>query len=235
LVIGGKLNIIREKDQSVLEESVAKRIVESAQKGIARQGSFNVALSGGSSPVGIYTLLATKYYDAIEWSKVSIFWVDDRYVEFSAPESNFGAFIQLFPENFSQSVKLFPMYQKGLNYRDAASLYESKIMAHFKSSFPKFDLVILGVGPDGHTASLFPNTPILDEARRLVKENDAPDYAPIKERVSFTYSLINDAKEIFTLLTGETKRAVLESLQGNLGQYPIERVKKENMCFFTNL
>jgi len=235
LVVGGSVKIIRDKNKNTLEQNVAKYIVESANKSISKQGCFNIAISGGSSPIGVYKLLATEYYDAIEWSKVSIFWVDDRYVEYSEKESNFGEFQKLFPESFFNEAHLFPMYQKGLNYPDAASLYESKIMAHFKSSIPKFDLILLGVGPDGHTASLFPGTPLLDEEVRLVKENTAPEYAPVKERISFTYSLINDAQEIITLLTGESKRGVLESLLENRGEFPIERVNKDRMLLFTDL
>lgn len=229
------MELIKEQNRETLEKKIAEEIVNISKKSIEQSGQFNMAVSGGSSPLGVYRLLATEFRECMDWKNVSIFWVDDRYVPFDAPESNFGQFIKMFDERVLSQVKLFPMYQDKMDYKSAASFYESKIMAHFKSSIPKFDLVILGVGTDGHTASLFPNAPILSEITRLVKDVEAPDYAPIKERVSFTYSLINDAKLIITLLTGEAKKDVFASFQNSKHQYPIEFIKKEKMILCTDL
>ncbi|MCX5774695.1 MAG: 6-phosphogluconolactonase [Fusobacteria bacterium] len=229
------MEYIFEKESSVLELKVAKKIIELAKSAIKEKGHFNMALSGGTSPLGAYKLLAEEPTKCLEWEKINIFWVDERYVAVDEKESNYGQFIQLFSKEILEKMKLFPMYQKGLNCRDAASFYESKMMEHFKSSFPKFDLIILGVGADGHTASLFPGTPLLEEIIRLVKENEAPNYAPVKERISFTYSLINDAKCIMTMLTGESKRAVYESFMSGEKTYPIELVKTEEMILCSDL
>ncbi|MEO6254524.1 MAG: 6-phosphogluconolactonase [Ferruginibacter sp.] len=183
-------------------------------KNMARHGKFIVALSGGSTPKKMYQLLATAPFSKnINWKKVFIFFSDERYVPHSDTESNFNMASAALLDHVSIPRKnIFAIPTGSTPAKDAAS-YEKGIKKITGSKKPAFHLVLLGMGADGHTASLFPHHEILQEKKRLVKEVFLKD----KEiyRISFTLPLINRAKQILLLVAGKEKTAVLKKVSAN--------------------
>lgn len=195
-------------------EEFERRALRKAESG----GDFIVALSGGSTPKRLYALLAEPpYADTIPWERVQLFWGDERPVAPEHPESNYGAArgallsrVPIPPGN----VHRIPAEQP--DPETAASSYEATLRSFFEFGpdvLPRFDLILLGMGADGHTASLFPGSEALREERRLVV---APWVEAVgSHRVSLTCPVLNNAACIVFLVTGaekaETLRRVLES------------------------
>ncbi len=177
--------------------------VHSAQRAIQQRGRFAVALSGGSTPKAIYELLALKA--RLDFSKVWLFWSDERSVPPDHPDSNYrlameSAFSKL-PIPQSQIFRMHAEKQIEKNALD----YEEKIRYHLGKNL--FDLVMLGVGEDGHTASLFPNTKALEVKDRLVIEN----YIPEKKswRMTLTFSCINQSQHSAIYAIGQNKQLIV--------------------------
>jgi 6-phosphogluconolactonase len=196
-------------------------------RSVARHDKFTVALSGGNTPKRLFELLATPIFSQnINWKKVFIFFSDERYVPHSNTESNFNMAAQALLNHIPIPRKnIFTVPVSSTPVKDAAT-YEvavKKITADTKFAF---DLVLLGMGADGHTASLFPGTDIIQEKRRLVKE------VFIKEkniyRISFTFSLINKAKQVLLLVNSKEKEVMLKRIAANLSTkkpLPVQLVK----------
>lgn len=203
--------IIRENIEELIRLN-ADLFVETANQEIAAKGSFTVALSGGSSPKKMFELLASDYKSATDWSKVYFFFGDERYVPADSPESNFlmakNAFLDILniPEEniFAVDTTVDP---------ESAALEYAKCICIFFDDEPVFDLILLGLGDNSHTASLFPHTPILFIDEELVKEVYLEDQQVY--RISMTAPLINKAKKIAFLAFGEAKaEAVKQVIQG---------------------
>ena len=195
----------------LLFKAAADLILQLYEKAVSEKGRFMIALSGGNTPKKLYELLAAvPYAKKINWKNVYVFWSDERCVSISDEENNSHmASLALLNNVPIPKENIFPV---PVNFEPskAASSYEQLIKTFFKEKQPHFDLVLLGTGADGHTASLFPNTDILDEKKALVKQ------VYLKEknmyRVSFTLPLINDAKHILFLVTGKEKSAILKKI-----------------------
>ena len=194
--------------------SLAVYFIDAANRSIEEHGVFTVALSGGSSPQKFYSLLASATYkDKLNWEKVFFFFGDERYVPATSPDSNYRMAKEVLfePLNIDAS-KIFPV-DTSLPQGDAASKYMVDINKHFKGKQPRFDLVLLGLGDNSHTASLFPHTDILNEQDATIKAvylNDQKVY-----RISFTAPLINLANRVAFLVYGEAKSgAVYNILKG---------------------
>jgi len=185
---------------------------EASDMAIRHAGRFAVALSGGKTPSPLYNSLVAHGAD-LPWNKTHIFLVDERFVPHNDPDSNFGMIKNDFLEKIDiPNANIHPIYFNGTAL-DAASKYEEGIRIFFKledDQTPQFDLIILGVGEDGHTASLFPNHEALSEKRRLVCTVVSRGLK--NERVSLTLPIINNAKTIIFLVTGSGKAHIIREM-----------------------
>ncbi|TDP02211.1 6-phosphogluconolactonase [Flavobacterium sp. 245] len=201
--------------------------VEAAQKAIAEKGKFTAVLTGGSSPAGIYKLLASDVYKTkIDWSKVFIFWGDERWVPLNDDLSNAKmSYSTLLSHVPIPQENIFEMYKDGVTPEDYAVEYEKSIKTVLGEE-GKFDLILLGMGDDGHTASLFPGEAVLEEQNKWV---DAYYLAPQKmHRITLTAPLINKAEKIVVVAFGEKKiNALKEVTTGacNPTLYPMQLIK----------
>ena len=187
---------------------------------IAKDASFTIVAAGGSTPRVLYELLANKDWD---WSKVHVFWGDERYVPVTDPQSNEGMTRAAWLDRVSipaENIHAIPTDDD--DPAIAAAKYEQHIQEFFgvqAGEIPQFDLVLLGMGDDGHTASLFPHTPALKVSDRLVTVGEK-DGQP---RITMTVPLINQAKEIVFMIEGAAKAKALTAVlapKGDVNQYP---------------
>lgn len=217
------------KDPDTLLLALADFVVERASLSIKASGRFNVALSGGSSPRRLYELLASEdYRGRIDWSKVYFFFGDERYVPADHSNSNFlMAKKALFtPLNIS-SDSIFAV-NTSMSPSESAIDYEERMQKHFKGNKCRFDLILLGLGDNSHTASLFPHTSVLHEKDALVKEVYVQEVSMY--RITFTARLINDANCIAFLVYGSSKsEALVHVLKDpiNIEMYPAQLIKPE--------
>lgn len=204
--------------------AAATLFVNTAKQAIAEKGKFTVALTGGSSPIALHKLLASEEYQKlVDWTKVFVFWGDERWVPFDDDRSNTKmAFETLLDHVSIPKENIFPMYAAEKSAIDYAVDYESAIRTHVGED-GVFDLILLGMGDDGHTASLFPHTAVLLEEKKWV---DAYYLTPQSMfRITLTAPLINRAKNIVVLTFGEKKaNALYEVLEGepNPQEYPTQ-------------
>ncbi|MBC7536016.1 MAG: 6-phosphogluconolactonase [Ferruginibacter sp.] len=215
------------KDAETVCIAAADYIVELSKKTISKKGKFTIALSGGNTPRKLYELLAQPAYSSLlEWKNIFVFWGDERYVPLSDENNNshmaFAALLNNIPipaENiFTVPVNFGP--------ERAAISYEQTLLTFFKESIPAFDLILLGIGTNGHTASLFPFTPILKEKKQLVKEIFIEELGMY--RISFTATLINQAHHILFLVTGKEKAAIIQTIFSGVKEgekYPVLLIK----------
>ncbi len=195
-------------DISSLEEAAAREIVRTVRNAVSRRGVCHVALAGGATPRGVYARLSEEpHRGRIDWSKTRLFWGDERCVPPDEAESNYRiaheALLSKVPLN-EGSVHRIPVE---LGPERAAAAYEEKIRAVVGGAAPRFDLILLGMGADGHTASLFPNTPALRQEPRLVAPTVAPK--PPRRRVTLTLRAINAARKVLFLVAGGEKARTL--------------------------
>lgn len=194
-----------------------------AQDAIAKRGCFAVALSGGSTPKALYNaLLHSSLVTSIDWRKAFVFWGDERAVAPDDPESNWAMAMQFFGKEPLSFAKKFRMEADTKDLDHAARKYEEHLAL---CPDRRLDLVYLGMGDDGHVASLFPGTEALKETERLV----VPNFVPAKGgwRMTFTYPCINRAREVLILVFGQKKSTTLhEVLKGAKERYPITRVAR---------
>lgn len=231
------MNITVFDDLEKLYTKAAEAFVDLSKKSIQKNDRFVVALSGGSSPKAIFRLLATpEYAGKIEWNKVYFFWVDERWVPLNDDKSNFRmtdeALLSLVPVNKNH---VFPMYAEGILPEDYAKNYEEQIRSVLGDE-GVFDFILLGMGDDGHTASLFPGEAVLNEKEKWVSAY----YLKPQEmfRITLTAPLINKAGNILVVAFGESKKHALnEVLNGeyNPALYPMQLIeKKDGFEFFTD-
>lgn len=201
----------------------------SVEKAVAKRGIARVAISGGTTPKVTFKLLADPsgpFLNTIPWDKLQLFWVDERCVGPDDPESNYGVARELLLSKVPiPGTNVFRM-EGELDPEQAAARYESTLRNVMKlegAETPAFDLVTLGMGPDGHTASLFPNTAGLDEMGRLVIANHVPQKDTW--RVSLTWPVINHAAEVAFEIDGDGKAGVLAEVL--TGPRDIERLPSQ--------
>jgi 6-phosphogluconolactonase len=204
-----------------LSRAAAGWFVQWAHDAITCSGRFTVALAGGSTPKRLYQLLAdSPYRQQIDWPKLEIFWNDERAVPPDHPESNYkmawDALLSRVPVAWS---RVHRMPGETADADRAAINYQHDIAAAFAvspdRSPPSLDLVLLGIGEDGHTASLFPYTEALQEDRRWVVANHVPQRSMY--RLTMTLPILNQARQVVFLVTGGGKAAILnEILEGPL-------------------
>ena len=199
------------QNTDLLFSAAATLIMQLYENATVAKGNFTIALSGGNTPKKLFELLATPVFSKkINWKNVFVFWSDERYVPISDEDNNSHmASVALLNNVPIPKENIFPV---PVNFKpaEAASMYQQMIINLFKSREPRFDLVMLGIGDDGHTASLFPGTEILQEEKALVKEVFVEEKNTY--RISFTIPLINNSHNILFLVAGKEKAPVIRKV-----------------------
>ena len=214
-------------DLEKLSQYAAKLFAQQAAKSISERGQFLVALNGGNTPMRLFQLLATDYRDKIDWSKTHIFWGDERSVLPDDPGSSFGQARELLLSHAPIPASNIHRIKGELGPAEASKEY-SVTLKNFGSpplDWPRFDLVYLGMGEDGHTASLFPGSPV------NMSEPTIPVTAHYQDRpanrVSLTPIVFNTARKVAFMATGEKKAITLAevlSARYNPEYYPAQRI-----------
>lgn len=208
----------------------AERWAQLAAEAVATRGQFNVALSGGSTPRPLYERLASSpYREALPWQQTYVFWGDERRVPPGHPDSNYRmAHEALLAHINLASTHVFRMDGEDLA-GSAARAYATTLERHFRLArreWPRFDLMLLGLGDDAHTASIFPGTRAVSEASSMTLVYTVPKLGA--ERMTLTLPVINAARHIVFLVAGARKADALSSvLQGTYmpSTYPAQAVK----------
>ena len=201
-------------DAATVADDAARRFVALAQAAIAERGRFTVALSGGSTPRALHgRLAAPPLSSALDWERVFVYWGDERMVPPDDADSSYRmARDTLLAHVPIPAANIVPAPTVGGTPADAARAYAETLVAQFGQDLPQFDLILLGIGPDGHTASLFPGQPepVAPGDDLVIAVRNSPKPPP--ERVSFTYRLINAARTVLFLITGADKAAALDAI-----------------------
>ncbi len=214
-------------DKAALVASATDLIAAQLQAAIAERGTATLALAGGSTPKPIYERLASR---DLPWSQLHVFWGDERYVPADHPDSNQRMARQAWLERVPiPAANLHPMPTGAGSPAADAAQYEAELRAHFQTgaeAIPTFDTILLGMGDDGHTASLFPHTKALAVRDRLVTVGNK-DGEP---RLSFAVPLINQARAVIFLVAGANKQTALQAVlaeQGDAQQYPSRLIQPQ--------
>ncbi len=220
-----------------LNRAAADFFLISAKTAVTRQGAFHVALAGGSTPQALYELLATpEYAEIVPWEKVHIYFGDERSVPPDHDESNYrmacDALLRHVPIPESQIHRIKAELSDA---HSAADDYSQLLGEHLPSGVDgqvEFDLILLGIGPDGHTASLFPKTDILHEHKALVSAVYVEDKATW--RVSLTFPVLNQARQLLFLVAGDSKAKIISEVLGdaiNEAVYPVQQIKNKQQLW----
>ncbi|MDT3405349.1 6-phosphogluconolactonase [Mucilaginibacter terrae] len=213
-----------------ISATAAQLFIDIAQKAVSERGRFTVALTGGTSPDALYTLLSSPAFkDKVDWAHTFIFWGDERWVPLTDDKSNAKMAHRTLLSNVPiPESQIFYMWADGKSPEEFAQEYEQQVRQVLGDAL-SFDLVLLGMGGEGHTASLFPYEPVLKEKDKLVYAYFLASQDMF--RVTLTAPLINKAQNIVVMLLGESKAAALhEVLEGehNPELYPAQLLNPEN-------
>ncbi len=203
-------------DAAAMALASAQLFAERVEHAVAQRGVARVALSGGSTPQATFKLLADPagpFQATLPWDKLQLFWVDERCVAPDNPESNYGVCRDLLLSKVGIPAENIFRMEGELDPEEAASRYESTLRNTLKlegAESPAFDLVVLGMGPDGHTASLFPHTDAINEIGRLAVANHVPQKDTW--RITLTWPVINQGREVAFEMDGAGKAEMLEKV-----------------------
>jgi 6-phosphogluconolactonase len=212
------------QDDAALARLAADYFVEQGREALAKRGRFNAALSGGRGPQGLFRALASRPGD-LDWTKVTLYWVDERYVPFKDSDSNFGTACRLWLDGLKNGPRLRPMYREGVDVETAARDYAAQLRSELGPGTPVLDLCLLGMGPDGHTASLFPGQPSLSESSRLCLAVKHPSSG--QDRLTLTYPVLNASRNVAFIAQGAEKAGLIAQVLANhgLSDVPAARVR----------
>ncbi len=220
------MNLLVHEDAGRLAQAAARDFAAKAESAMGERGSFAVALAGGSTPKATYEILASDYADRLDWGRVHVFFGDERTVPPDHEDSNY----RMAREALLSRVPVGSVHRmRGeLPPAEAAAAYEEDLREFFGASEdpPSFDLILLGIGEDGHTASLFPQTSALEVHDRWVVAN--PVLKLETTRLTLTVPVINAARTVNFLVAGGGKaNALREILQGDADprEYPAKLVQ----------
>jgi 6-phosphogluconolactonase len=213
-----------------LFDAAAEEVVHSANQAVKERGKFTIALSGGSTPKSLFNLLATNARATLPWDRMYFFWGDERHVPPTDPDSNY----RMADETMLSKIpvpagNVFRIETENPSADAAADAYEKTLRKFFQlepEAVPRFDLILLGMGPDGHTASLFPGTAALQEKKRLVVANWVEKLKT--HRLSFTLPVLNAGRCVAFLVSGMDKATTLKTVLEEdvpAEQYPAKLVK----------
>jgi 6-phosphogluconolactonase len=213
-----------------LFEVAAEEVVRAATEAVAQRGRFTIALSGGSTPKNLFNLLATNARTVFPWDRTYFFWSDERHVPPTDPESNYRMAEEIMLSKIPVNAgNVFRIAAENPDAAAVAEAYEQTLRKFFQlqpGQVPVFDLILLGMGPDGHTASLFPNTAGLQEKTRLVIANWVDKLKA--NRLTMTLPVLNSAREVAFLASGTDKAQVLRTVleeDAPPEQYPAKLVR----------
>lgn len=196
-------------DKTALIQRSLDLVLDQMKAAIAERGRFTIALAGGSTPKPLYEAIATQ---DLPWKKFQVFWGDERYVPHEHPDSNAGMAYETWLEQVDMPARnVHPIHTDEADPAVAAQKHEQHLHQFFQTKpgqFPTLDLVLLGIGDDAHTASLFPHTDALKVRDRLVTVGNK-DGQP---RITFTVPLINQARCVLFLVSGASKQAALDAI-----------------------
>ena len=194
--------------------AAAEEVVRTANEAVAQRARFTIVLSGGSTPKSLYNLLATNARTALPWDRMFFFWGDERHVPPTDPDSNYGmADETLLSKIPVPAGNVFRIKAENPDAAAVAEAYEQTILKFFQlksGEVPNFDLILLGMGPDGHTASLFPGTTALQEKSHLVVANWVEKMKT--HRITLTLPVLNAARCVTFLVSGTDKASVLRAV-----------------------
>jgi 6-phosphogluconolactonase len=214
-------------DATSLARAAVEHFVTLAAEAIAARGRFAVALSGGSTPRATYSLLASDEFAArVDWPRVHVFWGDERCVPPGHPGSNFRLADEALLSHIPIPSDNIHRVRGELKPEVAAQAYVAELHVFFGAPWPRFDLVLLGVGNDGHAASLFPGSPALRETARPVVAVTAHYQDRPTQRVTLIPPAINAARQVLFLATGAAKAEIVQAvLEGPDGRYPAQLIR----------
>jgi len=222
-----------------LYDDLATALFTAAVEAVGRRGWFHLALSGGSTPEPFYIRLVTdpRYRD-LPWRQTHLWIVDERRVPEDDPRCNYRMIRETLIDHVPlRSRQCHPM---PVLANDAAERYEAELRRHVgaETDVPRLDFVLLGMGDDAHTASLFPHSPALQERERLIAINKGPHVTP-PDRVTMTYPLLNAARQLVALVTGAKKTATIQRVAAQLREHgpdpvalPITGIEPVRMAWF---
>lgn len=205
-------------DALALSHAAAYLIVAESNKAVAHKNYFTIALSGGSTPKILFELLAqAPYKNNIPWKKIIFAFGDERFVPHSSDESNYKMVRDVLLSHVPVPGKnILAVSTEKITPALSSLQYEKEIKKYISNKHP-FDLVLLGLGEEGHTASIFPKSPLLTENNRWVKEIWVEDKK--MNRISFTMPFINKAKNIAFLVSGQSKAAIVKKIFSKAGAH----------------
>ena len=222
------MRIIKKKNEkSLIREflQIFKREIDKKKKSKSR---LSFVLTGGSSPVNLYKKLAKSN---IDWSNIDLFWGDERFVSNKSKNSNFKMANDLFIKKVKINKRnLFYINTKTKDINQSSLEYQNKLKKYFKNKKIKFDICLLGMGNDGHVASIFPNTNILKK-KSIVSPVNRGDF----KRITIGLKVINNSKKIFLWLSKKSKTSIFKKLQLKGKKIPINNLNKKKLyCFLIN-
>ena len=202
-------------------QAALSTIVDRINNSLTNQKRCSIAISGGNTPLRLFELLAQA--QVLDWNRIDLFWVDERMVPGDHPDSNFGAANDLLIAKVPiPQGNVHRIVTEGFSPKKASDDYERQLLNYFEGQLPEFDLMLLGMGADGHTASLFPQDKALDERKKLVVDVDGKNGKPPVPRVTLTLPVINNSKFVLFLVAGENKIRIFEEIveENNTADYP---------------
>ncbi|KAF5828743.1 hypothetical protein DUNSADRAFT_17121 [Dunaliella salina] len=236
-VMGGHLmpsDIVMHFPQDGLKQGLTRKVLEAAEAAIAQRGAFTLVLSGGSLPNLLSGLVDPKQAAGAAFDKWYVMYVDERNVPHDHPDSTHKAVreallskVGIPPENIIAIAENTPVEQAAINYEGRMIGLPPTVLPRNEANFPVCDLILLGLGPDGHIASLFPNHPALAITDRWIAPvSNSPKPPP--ERITFTLPVINAAKEVIVVAGGESKAEIVQrvlEVQALPGALPAQLVR----------
>lgn len=223
------INYIVVEDAAALAQRAAQQFVELTEQAVAARGSARIAISGGSTPKATFQLLgdpAQPWRARMPWDRLELFWVDERCVPPDHPDSNYRMTREALLDHVPLQPAQIHRMEGELDPEEGASRYESLLRNTFRlegAETPSFDFIQLGMGPDGHTASLFPHTDALYELGRLSVANHVQNKDAW--RITLTWPVINHARQVFFLIGGADKAAILREVVS--GPRDVERLPSQ--------
>jgi 6-phosphogluconolactonase len=205
-------------DLADLSRRAAEAVARTINDAVHTAGTCSIVLAGGNTPRTLYRLLASDFREQIPWARVQVFWGDDRYVPPEDSRSNYGMAKEALLDHVPcPPANIHPMPTHSPTADAAAREYERTLRHHFVEEWPRFDLVLLGLGDDGHTASLFPGSLALAERTRWVVAAQAPVEPHV--RLTLTLPALTRARAVFVVVAGASKAAALQHVFEGAGDW----------------
>lgn len=208
----GKPQIIILDDREALFVRAAEEIVHISGESICTHGQFSLCLTGGNTPADVYTLIAARFHLSVDWNAVHLFWGDERCVPPDDPASNYGMAVRTMLSKINLDPSRIHRMRGEDQPEQGAREYESELKDFFsleEGEFPRFNLILLGLGDNVHIASLFPGHPAIHENQRLAVAVEVD--APQRHRITLTPPVLNNAARVMFIVSGENKAAAVKA------------------------